>query len=1333
MNNALLYIGGFVAMVLAALFAVPYFVDWNSYRGVFEEEATRILGREVRVGGSVNLRLLPSPYVRFEKLRIADVGGDSGESIFRAESFTMWLSVPPLLRGVLEANNIELKRPVLQLKADAEGGGNWQQLSINPGLMPIVPKDVALQSVKLIDGMIGFSGPNRSELARLDKINGELAADALDGPYKFKGTLKWDGTEREVRFATAAQDQNGDIRFKTTVSAAGSGNNYVFEGRAGDLKSKPHIDGELTAKLQARLPDLTAARHDKAAAPAAESTPSTEAKDVAKPAAPKPAAVAASGATPPPEFDFRAKVTGDAGGFELADIAVMMDQGGPPQLVTGRAKMAWTQRTQLDVDLVSQWLDIDRMTAAADAPVPLEAARALFELLAQSLPADSDTSAVLRFDQLTLGGEAIGNVRVRASRAQGPLELKEFKADLPGGARLDLAGVLSAGEAVPRFDGMLALGGQSLMRFLAWGFRENGIGEGRTDGPFTIEGHLGLGETDLELTQATAEFASSPMTGELKLGLGPRPKLAMTVQGNRIDAGQVRSGIVSLGALRSLFAGTAPPAEGEEGAPPHAKPSWLDPSKADLELKLKAAELVDGARVLKNVEAEIAIDQGKLTMPGVKFATAQGLTVEMEGDATDLQANARGALRGLIIAPTAGAVDDFVRLFDLPDNERPDNDRLKRLAPLRLAGTLSVGERAQSAVDLTVDGVVQGGRAIATARLDGGRTGWRASPIDVTARFDSPDVERLIASLLSSAAAKPEAGGVARPARLVVKAAGTPAAGLLTLAALKGDGLSLDYSGRATVPVGAAAAASGEISVLARDAQSVLALAGISLGAGAQGSSVEGTLAVETKDGSVTLRTKRLAIGGANVAGGVSVARPEGKPAAIVADLDVDTASIGAVLAAIVDRAPPRGGQDLSGSPSPQSEKRQNEKKGAPPPVELPAVWPEQAFDLNGLRNAEGQVKIRFGTLALEPGLSMSSVRLEAALGHDGIKVETLEGNALGGRLASKFVIEKAPAGVGLTGDLKISVPGGTPEASGSPADAVALTVGFSGRALSPAALIASLRGKGQLALDDVTITGMSPSAVAQVADAAVQGKGPATGEPLVEALRLALKQGQLKLGRLAIPLEIADGALKLEEVRLETEDGRSTFKTVVELDTMQIDSEWQIEPKIVRTGVTPSERVTLPPVTVVYAGKLKDYAALVPNVASAALERELTVSKMEKDVGELEQLRKQDQTRARQEAERQKALEAERAKAALPPPAPVVPANGADPIANPVGASPAPTDGTAAEPDSSPGAEANATPAAPGNSNRTGLTRAEGPTRSPVQRKRRPADAWKPFQITPY
>ena len=114
MNNLLVYIGGFLIVVLAALFGLPYVVDWNGYRGVFEEEASRMLGREVRVQGNVSLRLLPSPYVHAEKLRIGGaIGEQTGRPLFRADGFTMWLSVPPLLKGIVEARDAQIVKPVL--------------------------------------------------------------------------------------------------------------------------------------------------------------------------------------------------------------------------------------------------------------------------------------------------------------------------------------------------------------------------------------------------------------------------------------------------------------------------------------------------------------------------------------------------------------------------------------------------------------------------------------------------------------------------------------------------------------------------------------------------------------------------------------------------------------------------------------------------------------------------------------------------------------------------------------------------------------------------------------------------------------------------------------------------------------------------------------------------------------------------------------------------------------------------------------------------------------------------------------------------------------------
>ena len=253
MNNALLYIGGFFVVVLASLFAVPHFVDWNSYRGVFEEEASRVLGRDVRIGGAVNLRLLPAPYVSLEKLKIADPSSNTGDSLFRAESFTLWLSVPPLLKGVLEANKIEVRRPVVQLVALPEGGGNWQSLSINAGNMPLIPQGVSLQSVTITEGALVIGTLARPEITRIESINGELTAETLNGPYKFSGSMVTGGLQRDVRIATSAAEPQQDLRFKATVRTLVSGNNYTASGRVSDLDGRAKVEADLTAGLNVTL------------------------------------------------------------------------------------------------------------------------------------------------------------------------------------------------------------------------------------------------------------------------------------------------------------------------------------------------------------------------------------------------------------------------------------------------------------------------------------------------------------------------------------------------------------------------------------------------------------------------------------------------------------------------------------------------------------------------------------------------------------------------------------------------------------------------------------------------------------------------------------------------------------------------------------------------------------------------------------------------------------------------------------------------------------------------------------------------------------------------
>src|SRR5690606_15128023 len=228
-----------------------------------------------------------------------------------------------------------------------------------------------------------------------------------------------------------------------------------------------------------------------------------------------------------------------------------------------------------------------------------------------------------------------------------------------------------------------------------------------------------------------------------------------------------------------------------------------------------------------------------------------------------------------------------------------------------------------------------------------------------------------------------------------------------------------------------------------------------------------------------------------------------------------------------------------------------------------PPIWPDRPFDVAPLGRMDGKITATIGALALEPGLTISDAQLDVVLGENTIKTARLDGGAVGGRMTSWFDIERAAAGITLDGKLDIAI--GGPEASasggaaGQPADdAVRFTSTFSGRGYSPTALIAALIGKGELTVGDATLNGNSPTAVSAVARAALTGQGPAGGEAFAQAIAEALKDGEVPIGKLAIPVQIEDGALKLDKVRVDMAEGWSTFATVVELATMRIDSEWQ-------------------------------------------------------------------------------------------------------------------------------------------------------------------------------
>ena len=83
----------FIIALIAALVG-PYFIDWNQFRPQFEAEATRIIGAPVRIGGTLDARLLPAPSKRGARASKFRMPSRSAANARWPGSILRWRRVP---------------------------------------------------------------------------------------------------------------------------------------------------------------------------------------------------------------------------------------------------------------------------------------------------------------------------------------------------------------------------------------------------------------------------------------------------------------------------------------------------------------------------------------------------------------------------------------------------------------------------------------------------------------------------------------------------------------------------------------------------------------------------------------------------------------------------------------------------------------------------------------------------------------------------------------------------------------------------------------------------------------------------------------------------------------------------------------------------------------------------------------------------------------------------------------------------------------------------------------------------------------------------------------
>jgi uncharacterized protein involved in outer membrane biogenesis len=169
----------FLIVLLTAALAAPYFVDWNSQRAFVEARLSHALGQKVTVGGSIDLKLLPTPYLVLDQ---AVIGGDDAPVTMGIRHLYLELSVTPLLHGEYDVVEARLEEPTIRVTLQRD-----RTLPPLPDA-PAFKADVRFNRITVADGTLAIADPQSGRTFALSHLDFEAEAESLAGPFKGRGS-----------------------------------------------------------------------------------------------------------------------------------------------------------------------------------------------------------------------------------------------------------------------------------------------------------------------------------------------------------------------------------------------------------------------------------------------------------------------------------------------------------------------------------------------------------------------------------------------------------------------------------------------------------------------------------------------------------------------------------------------------------------------------------------------------------------------------------------------------------------------------------------------------------------------------------------------------------------------------------------------------------------------------------------------------------------------------------------------------------------------------------------------------------------------------------------
>ena len=193
-------LGALAAVVLIA-FIVPSVIDANQYKDTIAEKVQAATGRTLAIEGNIDLAILPVPTLSVYQIRLANLERTTSPDMVQLAALRVRIALFPLFAGRIQVESILLIDPIIELEMLADGRPNWEFTSqkeenatpsegeAQEKISDTDSQAIQVERFSIENGTIVYRDTKSGTLERIERLNADIRAESLTGPFRVQGDL----------------------------------------------------------------------------------------------------------------------------------------------------------------------------------------------------------------------------------------------------------------------------------------------------------------------------------------------------------------------------------------------------------------------------------------------------------------------------------------------------------------------------------------------------------------------------------------------------------------------------------------------------------------------------------------------------------------------------------------------------------------------------------------------------------------------------------------------------------------------------------------------------------------------------------------------------------------------------------------------------------------------------------------------------------------------------------------------------------------------------------------------------------------------------------------